>query len=192
MSSTRKRPTKEELVAAEGQPVPDLLAPGLKVVFCGINPSVYSAVVGHHFARPGNRFWPTLHAAGFTHRLFSPYEDEELLRLGYGLTNVASPATVAAADLSPVQLSEGGRQLEAKMRQFHPQWLAILGISVYRTVFAQPKATLGPQQETIGGVSVWVLPNPSGLNAHYTPKHLAQLFGDLRRAVDEASSPPHN
>ena len=180
-----KRPTKEELAAAVGQQVPDIIAPSLKVLFCGINPSVYSVVVGHHFARPGNRFWRTLHAAGFTDHTFSPAEDRALLRLGYGLTNVVERATVAAADLAPDELIEGRRQLEAKVQQYRPAWLAILGIGAYRSAFARPKAALGLQDERVGGARVWILPNPSGLNAHYPPAELARLFGELREAIED-------
>ncbi len=160
--------------------MPDLISSGLKVLFCGINPSVYSAVVGYHFARPGNRFWPTLHASGFTERLLAPWEQEELLALGCGITNVVERATVSADVLTAEELAQGGRRLEAKVRHYRPRVLAVLGIGAWRTAFGHPRASLGPQPETLGGARVWVLPNPSGLNAHYRPAELARLFRELR------------
>ncbi len=164
--------------------MPDLIAPGLRILFCGINPSVYSAVVGYHFARPGNRFWPALHASGFTQRLLAPSEQEELLALGYGITNVVDRATVSADVLTARELAEGGRRLEAKVRRYRPRCLAVLGIGAWRTAFGHPKASLGPQPQSLGGARVWVLPNPSGLNAHYRPGDLARLFRELRLAVE--------
>jgi TDG/mug DNA glycosylase family protein len=178
------KPTKAELAAAVGKLVPDIIAPGLRILFCGINPSVYSAVVGHHFARPGNRFWPALHNAGFTPRLLKPSEDQELLTYGYGITNMVDRATVAAADLSADELASGGRQLRAKIERYQPAVLAVLGISAYRLAFDQPRAVLGQQPETIGATSIYVLPNPSGLNAHYTPADLARVYGDFRLSLE--------
>ena len=164
--------------------MPDLIAPGLRVLFCGINPSVYSAVVGYHFARPGNRFWPALHASGFTRRLLAPHEQRELLALGCGITNVVDRATVSADMLADEELAEGGRRLERKVRRYRPQVLAVLGIGAWRTAFGHPRASLGPQLQSLGGARVWVLPNPSGLNAHYLPADLARLFRELRLAVE--------
>ena len=146
-------------------------------------PSLYSAVVGHHFARPGNRFWPTLQAAGFTERLYAPSEDRDLLRLGYGITNVVDRATATADQLSKAELIVGGQQLRAKVQRYRPQVLAVLGIGAYRTAFGQPKATIGRQAETLHGAIVWVLPNPSGLNAHYQLKDLAETFRALLEAI---------
>jgi TDG/mug DNA glycosylase family protein len=183
--STLKKPTAEELRLAVNQPMPDVVAPGLRVLFCGINPSVYSVVVGHHFARPGNRFWKALHASGFTDRLLSPDEDQKLLDYGCGVTNVVDRSTVAAAELSPAELAEGGQQLEKKVVRLEPRWLAVLGISAYRTAFAEPHAKLGLQTKTIGETRVWVLPNPSGLNAHYQPADLARLFGEFRLEAEK-------
>ena len=164
--------------------MPDIIAPGLRVLFCGINPSVYSVVVGHHFARPGNRFWPALFASGFTPTRFAPTQDRELLKLGLGITNVASPATVAAADLSVDEMKQGGRELRERVERFAPRWLAVLGISAFRVAWEQPKAMFGEQNARIGGTRVWVLPNPSGLNAHYTPAQLAECFREFRMEVD--------
>jgi TDG/mug DNA glycosylase family protein len=172
------------LLAAVGRTMPDLIAPGLRVLFCGINPSVYSAVVGHHFARPGNRFWPALYASGFTPRLLAPSEQGELLARGCGITNVVERATVSADVLTAEELTEGGRRLEAKVRRYRPGCLAVLGIGAWRTAFGHPRASLGPQPESLGGVRVWVLPNPSGLNAHYRPEDLARLFRELRLALE--------
>lgn len=180
-----KRPSREELAGAVGKTVPDILGPGLRVLFCGINPSVYSAVVGHHFARPGNRFWPALHRSGFTPRLLRPDEDREMLELRLGLTNLAPRATVAAADLEAGELESGHALLRSKIEKYRPQWLAVLGISAFREAFEQPKATLGEQEVCIGDTKIWVLPNPSGLNAHYRPDDLARLFGELRERVAE-------
>lgn len=180
-----RKPTKEEVLAATGKIVPDVIAHGLKVLFCGINPGLYSAATGHHFARPGNRFWPALYSAGFTERLLSPYEERELLKSGYGITNVVERATATAAELSAEEIVEGGRRLAAKARGYRPKYVAVLGISAYRTAFNLPKALLGRQSEKIGDTVIWVLPNPSGLNAHYQPKDLAKLFLELRTTVEE-------
>ena len=182
------KPTKEQLRDAVGALVPDIIAPDLNVLFCGINPSVYSAVVGHHFARPGNRFWPALYQSGFTPRLMRPAEDVQLLDYGLGVTNVATRATVAAADLSNDELRADGRLLVEKVEFYRPRWLAILGIGAYRVAFEQPKARIGPQDRVIGETKIWVLPNPSGLNAHYTPTALAAKFRELHEAVSAARS----
>jgi double-stranded uracil-DNA glycosylase len=179
------RPTREQLLAARGKTIRDVIAPGLKVLFVGINPGLYSAAVRHHFARPGNRFWPVLHAAGFTERLLSPSEERELLNWGYGITNVVAQATAAAAELSTAQLVAGGRRLAAKVRRYRPRAVAVLGVGAYRAAFARPDATPGEQQQLLAGASLWVLPNPSGLNANYQMKDLTPLFRQLRHAVED-------
>ena len=176
------KPSREQIRSAFGKTVPDLISPGLMVLFSGINPSLYSAAVGHHFARPGNRFWPALHAAGFTPRLFSPFEGPMLLDLGCGITNVVDRSTAAADELSVEELVEGGRRLEAKIRRHAPSIVAFLGITAYRAAFGRPRAAIGLQPETIGGSRLWVLPNPSGLNAHYQLADLARLYGELKEA----------
>lgn len=181
--SASRRPTKEELLAAWDTTVPDLIAPGLRVLFCGINPSLYSAVVGLHFARPGNRFWPALHAAGLTPRRLDPSEQDELLRLGCGITNVVERATASADELTAEELAQGGRRLEAKVRRYHPQVVAVLGLGAYRAAFGRPKAKLGLQAETLAGARLWVLPNPSGLNAHYQVADLGRLYGEMRATL---------
>jgi TDG/mug DNA glycosylase family protein len=178
-------PTPAEIRAAYGKLVPDVIAPDLAVLFVGINPGLYSAATGHHFARPGNRFWPALFRAGLTPRLFSPYEDGALLALGYGITNVVSRATAGADELSTAELAEGGRKLAERIAQFRPRCAAFLGIGAYRAAYGRPKAVLGRQVEAIGGAEVWVLPNPSGLNAHYTLDGLAEWFRALPAGVNE-------
>jgi TDG/mug DNA glycosylase family protein len=177
------RPTREQLLAAADKTVPDLIAPNLKVLFAGINPGLYTAAIGHHFGRPGNRFWPALHAAGFTPRTFSPFEERELLPLGYGITNVVPRATAAADELSDDEIRAGGKELVAKVKRYKSQVLAILGVGAYRVAFDRPKAKVGPQEEMIGPTRIWVLPNPSGLNAHYQSADLAKVFRSLRDAV---------
>ncbi len=179
-----RRPTRADLLRAADRTVPDIIAPGLRVLFCGINPGLYSAYTRHHFARPGNRFWPTLYAAGFTDRLLAPSEEAELLTLGYGITNVVRRASATADELTPDEIVKGGRQLRSRVRRYRPRFLAVLGITVYRAAFDRPKAKLGPQPEPIGETNVWVLPNPSGLNAHYQASALAKVFRELRLAVE--------
>jgi len=178
-----RRPTRTEVQAAAGKTVPDVIAPDLKVLFVGINPGLYTAAIGHHFGRPGNRFWPTLHRAGFTPRLLSPYEERELLEYGYGISNIVARATAAADELNRPELRAGGVALAEKVAEFRPRCVAILGVGAYRTAFDRPKAALGRQDETIGGALTWVLPNPSGLNAHYDIDGLAALFRELRLAT---------
>ncbi|AUX44824.1 DNA glycosylase [Sorangium cellulosum] len=188
--STPRRPTKEELLAAASKTVPDVIAPDLVVLFCGINPGLYTAAVGHHFARPGNRFWPALHAGGFTDRVLSPSEERDLLALGYGITNVVDRATATADEVSSGELAAGRLRLEAKVRRYRPRFLAVLGLGAYRTAFGRPRAAPGPQPEPLGATRVWVLPNPSGLNASYQPRQLAAMFRALREAVEATSGSP--
>jgi TDG/mug DNA glycosylase family protein len=178
------KPTREQLLAATSKTVRDVIAPNLRVLFCGINPGLYTAAVGHHFARPGNRFWPALHAGGFTDRVLSPFDEHELLKSGYGITNVVSRTTATADQLSRDEIIAGGEQLRAKVLRYKPRVLAVLGVGAYRTAFNQPKATIGRQAETIGDTILWVLPNPSGLNANYQAPDLARLFGELKAFSD--------
>lgn len=179
-----RKPTRAELAAAHGKKIADLLAPGLKVLFCGINPSLYSAAIGCHFGRPGNRFWPTLHAAGFTDRLLRPAEQRALLPAGYGITNLVARATATADGLSPEELLQGARRLEKKVRRYRPQFVAFLGVTAYRTAFGRPRTGVGRQADKVGEAGIWVLPNPSGLNAHYRLADLARLFAQLRLALE--------
>lgn len=177
------RPTRDQIQAAAGRTIPDLIAPDLRVLFVGINPGLYTAAVGHHFARPGNRFWPTLHASGFTPRLLSPFEEGDLLGMGLGITNLVERATASAAELTPDELRAGGRRLAAKVRRHRPAAVAILGIGAWRVGFDRPHAGLGPQDEPLSGARVWVLPSPSGLNAHHQLDDLARRFAALRREM---------
>ncbi len=177
------KPTKQQLADAHGKTLPDVIAPNLRVLFCGINPGLYTAAVGHHFARPGNRFWPALHKSGFTERLMSPFEERELLKAGIGITNVVSHATATAAELTKEDFIEGGRRLAAKVKRYRPRIVAILGVGAYRTAFANPKAVVGEQTDRISAARVWVLPNPSGLNANYQLPELVRLFVELKEAA---------
>jgi double-stranded uracil-DNA glycosylase len=183
--TTPWKPTKAQLLAATEKTVADVIAPDLRVLFSGINPGLYTAAVGHHFARPGNRFWPALHASGFTDRLLSPFDERELLKSGYGITNVV-PRTTATADLlAKDEIVSGGEKLRRKVLRYRPKVLAVLGVGTYRIAFNKPKAGVGRQHEMIGGTILWVLPNPSGLNAHYQAGELARLFRELREFADE-------
>ena len=177
------KPTRADLLAAQEKTIRDVIAPNLSVLFCGINPGLYSGATGHHFARPGNRFWPTIHQAGFTPRLLHPSEQRELLRWGYGITNLVPRTTATADELSADELLAGKKRLVSKIKRFGPRVLAVLGIGAFRTAFQQPRATLGVQPQSIGDTTLWVLPNPSGLNAHYQLSALVEQFRILREAV---------
>jgi TDG/mug DNA glycosylase family protein len=178
------RPSPAELASAAGRSIPDVIGPGLAVLFCGINPGLWSAAVGQHFARPGNRFWPALHRSGFTDRQLSPDEQRELLRYRLGVTNVVDRGSARADELSAAELVAGGRLLRGKARRHRPAWLAVLGIGAYRTAFGAAGAVIGERPERVGSTRIWVLPNPSGLNAHYTLDRLAAEFAALREAVE--------
>jgi double-stranded uracil-DNA glycosylase len=179
-----RRPTAAELAAATSLTLPDVIGPGLRVLFCGINPGLYSAATGHHFARPGNRFWPALHQSGFTDRQLRPDEQHLLPALGLGITNVAARATARADELAPEELRAGGQILLDLVARIGPRWLAVLGVTAFRTAFRQPRALVGSQEERFGDTQVWILPNPSGLNAHWTGSKLVQAFSELREACD--------
>lgn len=184
MKSSPWKPTREQILAAEGKTVEDVIAPDLRVLFCGINPGLYTAAVGHHFARPGNRFWPALHNAGFTKRLLSPFDEDDLLQLGYGITNVVARATATADALSREEMLEGGKLLRRKVLRYKPKVLAVLGLGAYRLAFEDPKARIGRQDRMIGGTVLWALPNPSGLNAHYQKDQLTKLFIELKKFAE--------
>jgi TDG/mug DNA glycosylase family protein len=175
-----RRPTPAELRAARGRRVPDIVAPHLKILFVGINPGLYSGAVGHHFARPGNRFWPALQRAGLTPRLFTPREERELLKSGIGITNIVNRTTAAASELSKKELASGGRRLTVKIKRLKPRVVAFLGIDAYRTAFGVRQVRVGPQPVAIGTAQIWVLPNPSGLNAHYQLNDFVLWFRRLR------------
>lgn len=183
-----RRPTAAELAAAAGVRLADLLAPRLRVVFVGINPSLYSAAVGAHFARPGNRFWPALHAAGFTARRLAPHEQCELLTLGLGITNIAPRPTARADELTAGELRAGFAELTAKVVRLRPAVVAFLGVTAFRTATGASRAVIGPQPDALGDAAVWVLPNPSGLNAHYQLPDLAREYAALRAALPPAAA----
>ncbi len=182
--SERWRPTKEQLRAAYGRKVRDVIAPGLEVLFCGINPGLYSGAVGHHFARPGNRFWPALYRSGFTDTLLSPFDERRLLAFGLGITNLVDRATASADELSNDELRRGARRLRQKASRYSPRFVALCGLSAYRAAFERRNAQVGAQEEKLDGARVWLLPNPSGLNAHYRAEDLARLFGTLRSVAE--------
>jgi TDG/mug DNA glycosylase family protein len=188
---TPSRPTPAQVAAASGKTVPDVVAPGLAILFCGINPGLYSGAVGHHFARPGNRFWKALHAAGLTDRVLSPWDERALLEAGLGVTNIVARATASAAELSPAELQAGARRLAAKVRRHRPSWVAFLGMGAYRTAFDRPRARLGPQPESIASSRIWLLPNPSGLNASYQLPALAHALRELADAAAAGASFAH-
>jgi len=178
-TSSGPPPSKEQLRAAANRGIRDVIAPGLRVLFVGINPGLYSAATGHHFARPGNRFWPALHAAGFTPRLLRPSEQRELLKARCGVTNLVNRATATAAELAPQEFVAGRRRLAAKVGRYRPRLVAFLGVGAYCHAFSIPHAAVGPQPGRFEGAPVWVLPNPSGLNANYQLPALVKLFRRL-------------
>jgi len=187
-----RRPSPADLAAAANRTLPDVLpAPGdpFRVLFTGINPGLYSAATGWHFARPGNRFWPALFQGGFTPRQFDPAEQSDLLAHGLGITNIAARATAQAAELTTAELREGAARLRALVEGRRPRVVAIAGVTAYRTAFTRPKAVLGPQPEPFGTARLWILPNPSGLNASWTLPRLTQAFRELREALDEDQRP---
>jgi TDG/mug DNA glycosylase family protein len=180
------KPLRSQLLAAAGKTVPDLLGADLRVLFVGINPGLYSAAVGHHFARPGNRFWPALFAGGFTPRLLSAFEERELLASRFGITNLVDRGTARADELSAEEIRAGAKVLAEKVRRLKPRIVAVLGLGAYRDAFGRPGAGIGPQRELLESAQLWVLPNPSGLNAHYQPPQLATLFRQLHRAAQKS------
>ncbi|MBW0088172.1 G/U mismatch-specific DNA glycosylase [Pseudonocardia sp. KRD-184] len=176
--------TRAELEAARALTIPDVLPgpgdPPLRVLFCGINPGLVSAVTGHHFARPGNRFWPVLHRSGFTPRQLRPDEQGELPALGLGITNMVARASARADELTDEEVVAGGMRLRTLVAQHRPRWLAVVGITAYRTAFGARHAAVGPQEGSWDATRVYVLPNPSGLNAHWSVQAMAEEFGRLR------------
>jgi len=185
-SRARFRPTPADLAAARDRTIRDVVAPGLDVLFVGINPGLWSGATGHHFARPGNRFWRTLHQAGFTDRVLDPSEDRELPRYGLGVTNLVPRTTATAAELTPDELRAGARRLAEIVERYRPRVVAVVGIAAYRTAFDRPDAIIGRQPESLGTAELWVLPNPSGLNAHYQLPALVEAFGRLRQQREES------
>jgi TDG/mug DNA glycosylase family protein len=185
MTGVPPKPTKADLEAAVHKTGPDLVAPNLQVLFCGINPGLYTAALGHHFGRPGNRFWPALHGAGLTPRLFKPWEEHELLPLGYGITNMVPRTTAAASELAPDEYIEGGKRLTRLVQRYTPRVVAFLGIGAYRSAFGRPKAQPGLQDEWLGASRLWALPSPSGLNANHQLADLVALLRELREWVEQ-------
>lgn len=183
-ASGRPSPAELDAAVAERRTVPDVLRPGLGIVFCGINPGRWSGAVGHHFAHPGNRFWKALQLAGFTDDVLAPATEDRLLVLGLGITNVVGRITASAADLTPGELRAGAEQLERKIRRLHPRAVCFLGLGAYRTALRRPRAVMGRQPETFGGAAVWVTANPSGLQARYGLAELAAQLGELRHALE--------
>jgi len=188
LSLEMARPSAEDLAAARNRTIPDVLPPPgapMRVLFCGINPSLYSAATGWHFARPGNRFWPALHLSGFTPRRLDPAEQDLLVGYGLGITNLVARATAQASELGPAELRAGGERLTALTAGRRPRVLAVVGVTAYRTAFARPRATIGPQPGTVGEARLWILPNPSGLNAHTTAPKLADMLRELRDSLED-------
>ena len=186
------RPSPADLEAARDRTIPDVLPPPgavLRVLFCGINPGLYSAATGWHFARPGNRFWPALHLSGFTPRLLAPAEQDLLPGYGLGITNLVARPTAQASELAAAELKTGAERLAALVERHRPRILAIAGVTAYRTASGHPRAVTGPQPPTSAGPRVWVLPNPSGLNAHWTLDAIATAFSAVRTAADEVPPP---
>jgi TDG/mug DNA glycosylase family protein len=180
-----RRPTRNELAAGAGRTIPDVLEPGLRIVFVGINPGLYSAAIGHHFGRPGNRFWKALFGAGLTDRLLDPSEDAGLPAFGLGVTNLVERATAGAGELRAEELRAGARVLGRKAERLSPAFVAVLGLGAYRTAFGRPRATEGRQPQRVGPSALWLLPNPSGLNAHHQLPALVERFAALREAAAE-------
>ncbi len=176
------RPSKADLEAARGRTIPDVVAPGLRVLFCGINPGLWSGATGFHFARPGNRFWKALHLSGFTERVLAPWEGETLLEHGLGITNLVARTTASEAELGADELLAGAERLRMTVLTYEPAWLAVVGIGAFRAAFRAPAAAVGCQTIRLEATSVWLLPNPSGLNATYQLPALAAAFSDLRVA----------
>ena len=186
VAMTSARPTRSDLEAAAGRTVPDVIATDLDVLFCGINPGLWSAAVGHHFARPGNRFWKVLEAAGFSEGLLDPSEEARLLELGLGITNLVPRSTAVASELGRDELRAGARRLARKVTRWRPHYVAFLGMTAYRHAFDRPRAGIGEQPEPLSTARVWLLPNPSGLQARYQLPDLASAFGELRSAAKSA------
>lgn len=176
------KPTRAELLASAGKTIKDLVAPDLSLLFVGINPGLYTAWAGYHFARPGNRFWPALYASGLTPRLLHPSEGQFLLSLGIGITGFVRRATATAAELTDDEYRTGARRIRALVRRIRPHCVCFLGLTAYRAGFDQPKAKSGRQPEAMNGTTVWLLPNPSGLNAHFQLADYARLFREVRLA----------
>ncbi|HEX4865493.1 MAG TPA: G/U mismatch-specific DNA glycosylase [Acidimicrobiales bacterium] len=190
MSSRPGYPTPADLAAAEGKSVPDVIAADLDVLFCGVNPGLWTAAVGHHFARPGNRFWKALHLSGFTDRLLSPDEERLLLEARLGITNLVDRASRSAGELTRAELRQGAKKVTRKISRWRPAVLAVLGMSAYRSAFDRADAGVGLQPDPLAGSRVWLLPNPSGLQAHYQLADIVEQLKELRAFVTPARREP--
>jgi double-stranded uracil-DNA glycosylase len=174
--------TREQLASYRDATVPDLLGPAPRLVFVGINPGLWTAATQTHFAHPSNRFYPALHRAGITahelDRVAGLSDDDRAYLVGRGIaiTNVVARATAKASELARTELREGAELLVERLRDWSPQVVAIAGITAYRTAFGRPDAVMGPQPEPLAGAQLWLVPNPSGLNAHETVNSLAEAF----------------
>jgi TDG/mug DNA glycosylase family protein len=184
-SRNSSKPTNQELQNAADKSICDVIAPGLHLLFCGINPGLYSAYTGYHFARPGNRFWQTLYTAGFTPTRLTPSRQDALLDIGIGLTNLVERASASARTLKRAELVTGGERFIDRVELLRPRAVAILGIGAYRRAFSEPDAAIGRQMPGLGPAPLWVLPNPSGANAHYPPPILTKVFRDFRRELEK-------
>jgi double-stranded uracil-DNA glycosylase len=183
------KPTRSELLQAYGAVIPDLVEPGIRVLLVGINPSLYSGWTGLHFARPGNRLWRTLHEAGFTDRLLRPEDTEAILAAGLGITNLVARATARADELTDEEVRAGVEPLARLVRSLTAPVVAFLGVSTYRVAFGRPRARVGRQEERFEDAGVWVLPNPSGLNAHYQQPALTTAYAEVRAAAFDEPGP---
>ncbi len=179
-------PNADEIRVAAGRRIPDVIAPGLSVLFCGINPGLYSAATEHHFAKPGNRFWPALYHAGFTARLLAPHESPKLLESGYGITSLVRRATATAREVAPSELLAGRFRLARTVRAFRPRWVAVFGVGAYRTAFGDLGAQVGQQQDSLADASVWLLPSPSGANGSYPLVDLIRELRDFYCAISQS------
>ena len=186
MTAPPPKPSPAQLQAAYGRTVPDLVRPGLAVLLVGINPSLWSGAVGYHFANPSNRLWPTLHAAGWTPRRLQPWETDEVLAAGLGVSNLVPRATARADELADDELRAGLPRVAALAERVRPRWVAFLGLSSYRVATGERRAAVGPQERLVGGTRTWLLPNPSGLNASWQLPRLAEAYGELREAAQLA------
>jgi double-stranded uracil-DNA glycosylase len=181
------KPSRQQQLQSISRRVPDVIGPEVQILFCGINPGLYSAAVGHHFAGPGNLFWTTLHTTGFTPRLFTAFDEPEMLALGYGITNLVPRASASADDVDREELRAGARTVRRKVSLYKPKWLAVLGLNAYRIAFENTKAQVGLQGK-IGSTWVYLLPNPSGLNAFHQPAVLNEMFVTFRAVVADAAN----
>lgn len=189
--------TRAELEAFRDATVPDLLGPGVRLLFVGINPGLWTAAVQAHFGRPGNRFYPALFRAGIVDHLidasagFSVDDQELLLRRGVGITNLVARATARADELSAAELVAGAQDLVRRARRIDAEVVAVLGITAYRKAFNRPRAILGKQREQLAPSPLWVAPNPSGLNAHASLETLAAAYREIALAAGFQLNPPH-